>query len=156
MTEPSDWFARLFPEEAKLLDWSACVPLHAAEQEDRRTVRLAGTLKFTAVDTPVEVELDALRDGGGWDVAAIRLPEDAQWEYSAWHCPEQDVRASSDAKDRVPRIGLPARLNLYLLEAPHLYKDGYVSPLHREGVVDFEAVGTEELGEPLKDALRNV
>ncbi|MFE3760597.1 hypothetical protein ACFXPI_02365 [Streptomyces sp. NPDC059104] len=154
MSRNADWFGRLFPEDAELLDWSACAPL--VGRAGPGAVTLRGVLKFSDVDLAVEAEIDAVHDGAGWTAAAVRLAQDPGWEDSAWNRPEQDPRASSDARDRVPRIRLLARLNLFLLEVPCAYGEQYVSPLHREGRVDFEEVGAGELNEALQDALRDV
>ncbi|MFJ7209266.1 hypothetical protein ACIQWR_37750 [Streptomyces sp. NPDC098789] len=155
MTEGPDWLGRLFPADAELLDWSACAP-RVLPGAAPGTITLLGALKFSEVDVAVEAEIDAVRDGAGWTATAVRLAPDAGWEDSAWNAPERDPRASSDAKDRVPRIRLLARLNLFLLEVPCAYRPEYVGPLHREGQVDFEAVGTGGLNDALQDALRDI
>ncbi|MET8753255.1 hypothetical protein ABZW32_24640 [Streptomyces sp. NPDC004667] len=154
MSQSSDWLGRLFPQDAELLDWSACAPLVGGAGSAGLT--LHGVLKFSDVDLALEAEIDAVREGAGWTAVAIRLAQDPGWEDSTWNRPEQDPRASSDAKDRVPRIRLLARLNLFLLEVPYAYEEEYVSPLHQEGRVDFEAVGAGELNEALQDALRDI
>ncbi|MFB7057426.1 hypothetical protein ACFCXT_30455 [Streptomyces vinaceus] len=153
MTNTVDWLSRLFPEDAGLVEWSACAPL--APTDDPGRVVLGGTLKFEGVDLTAQVEIDAVREGGGWAMTAIRVAQHAEWEHSPWNRPAEDPRISAEARDRVPRIGLLARLNLHLLEAPHAYREGYVSPLYQNGDVDFEAVGAGELGEALQDALRH-
>ncbi|MFF4369366.1 hypothetical protein [Streptomyces sp. NPDC001594] len=153
MNRATDWIDQLLAEEVELLEWSACVPLAASGPT---AFTLGGTLKFEKVDLAVEAELDVVLEEDGWQVNAIRLPQDHKWEDSTWNRPDHDVRASSDAKDRVPRIRAMARLNLYLLEAPYLGRSGYVSPLHGDGPVDFDAVGSGKLGEALQDVLRRV
>ncbi|RSS66128.1 hypothetical protein [Streptomyces sp. WAC06614] len=153
MNRTTDWLVRLLPEEAELLDWSSVAPLSATGPT---AFTLGGTLKFDQVDLSVEAEIDVVLDHAHWSVASIRLPQDVKWEDSTWNHPDHDVRASTDAKDRIPRIGLMARLNLYLLEAPHLGREHYVSPIHRAGPVDFNAVGTGKLSEALQDALRGI
>ncbi|MFE5541697.1 hypothetical protein ACFQ78_39105 [Streptomyces sp. NPDC056519] len=153
MNSTTDWLDRLLPDDAELLEWSSCVPLSAAGPTE---ITLGGTLKFDRISLSVEAEINLILDGAEWTVAEIRLPQDATWEDCTWNRPDHDVRASSDAKDRVPRIALLARLNLYLLEAPHLERPAYTSPLHGEGPVDFQAVGEGKLSEPLQDALRGI
>ncbi|MEV6681614.1 hypothetical protein AB0N09_32795 [Streptomyces erythrochromogenes] len=155
MERSTDWLDRLFPEEAQMLDWSSCTPV-PSEKPDPDSLTLAGSLQFFGVKTPVQAELDLVREDDAWGVVAVRLPEDHLWEDSTWNSPERDFRVSADAKERLPRISLLARLNLYLLEHPFLYDQDYVSPLHQDGRVDFEAVGTGKLSDALEDALRQV
>lgn len=153
MNRATDWINRLLPEEAQLLEWSACAPLTASGP---MAFTLGGSLKFEKVDLSVDVEIDVVLDHTEWKVAEVRLPQDSKWEDCTWNHPDHDVRASSDAKDRVPRIGLMARLNLYLLEIPYLSRSSYTSPLHEQGPVDFEAVADGKLSEALRDALRGI